>query len=165
MLTWISKGDRLLQQSLELEAKLCAALLEQESAYNAAEVVRLRGELTRAARTNDSLATAHAELAVTITELRDQAAGSLAARDAMEAAMSEKYMDKLVGRPVMLHTKGLNSLEGVLVAVYPDVVVLKHASHVDPIDGSRQTLEGEQIVPRPFEFIQELAFATDAQNA
>lgn len=144
---------------LELERQLEAAKLQERIDQREETAAYLSRELSRATRTNDALASAHAELAVTVTELRHELSGAVAARDAMELAMSEKAIEKLVGRRVMLHTKGLNSLEGVLVGVYADSVVLRHAFHVDPIDGSRQILDGDQFVPRPFEFVQELALA------
>lgn len=159
MFRWISRADEEAARLLDLERQLEVAALQEMLDYRGSELTRIKGELARATRTNDSLASAHAELAVTISELRLEASAALAARDAMDAAMSEKAIDKLVGRRVMLHTKGLNSLEGVLVGVYPDAVVLRHAFHIDPIEGSRQILEGDQVVPRPFEFVQELELA------
>lgn len=158
-LFWISRAEQEHRRLLALERDLEAAKLEEQNDYLVAEAIRLKGELARATRTNDSLATALAESLETISALRLEVAGARAQADAMDAAMHEKRIDAMVGKLVVLHTKGDHSIEGVLTDVYPDCVVLKHAYYIDAVNGGRQTIVGDQVVPRPFEFAQELAHA------
>lgn len=165
MFVWISKRDRIEEQQRLLTGELEKALVEQELEQLRSEVITTRGALTATTRTADKLAHSNGEMSQTIMELRAELAGARARADAMDAAMSERGIEKLVGRSVVIHTAGLHSIEGVLTDVYPDLVVLKHAYYVDAESGSRETLTGEIKVPRPFEFVQELTRDAGPQNS
>lgn len=158
-LIWISRAEQEHRRLLDLEKELQLASMQQTLDDRIDDANYLRRELARATHTNDSLATAHAELSATVTDLRGELAGARAQADAMDAAMSEKRIDGMIGKRVVLHTAGDHSIEGVLTDVYADCVVLKHAFYIDAVNGGRQTIVGDQIVPRPFEFAQELAYA------
>ena len=56
-------------------------------------------------------------------------------------------MRNLVGWGVVVHTRDGQSLDGVLVGQYPDILVLRHAS-ARLEDGRREQLTGEVVVPR-----------------
>lgn len=59
-----------------------------------------------------------------------------------------KWLDRRVKRRVAVHTADGKSLLGVLVGVYPDVVVLRHARILDAGSDTTPALDGDVAVPR-----------------
>lgn len=59
-----------------------------------------------------------------------------------------KWLDGRVKRRVAVHTSDGKSLLGVLVAAYPDVLVLRHARILDPGSDTPPALDGDAAVPR-----------------
>lgn len=65
------------------------------------------------------------------------------------------YLTDVLAETVVIHT-GSQSIEGVMVGVYADTIVLVHASLLGS-DGSKLTLDGETLIPRDkVQFIQRL---------
>lgn len=65
------------------------------------------------------------------------------------------YLKRVEAHSVVVNT-GDSSIRGVLVGVYADVLVLKHAAYLAH-DGSQVTIDGEALVPRDrVTFIQRL---------
>lgn len=80
----------------------------------------------------------------------------LFARSAVRA-----YLDTVERSRVVVHTRAGSSIEGVLTHVYPDVVVLEHASYLT--GSGRTTIDGEAIVERPkVDWIQRLGPGEEA---
>lgn len=72
------------------------------------------------------------------------------------------YLKTITAETVVLHTTADASIRGVLVAVYADVYVLRHAAYLNP-DGSRLAIDGEALVPvTRVSFLQRLTEGGDA---
>lgn len=61
-----------------------------------------------------------------------------------------RWVDNLRARTVVVNTTNGESLRGLLVGVYRDCLVLKHAVHLGTIDGQRLEVpvDGEAVIPR-----------------
>lgn len=55
------------------------------------------------------------------------------------------HIESLLRDTVVVHTTGEDSLKGVLVGVYDDCLVLRHA--VSLWDGGETTVDGDAVVP------------------
>ena len=56
------------------------------------------------------------------------------------------YLRQLEAETVVVHTREGSSIRGVLLAVYSDVYVLRHAAYLNP-DGSTVAIDGEALIP------------------
>lgn len=71
------------------------------------------------------------------------------------------YLETVERSRVVVHTRGGASIEGVLTNVYPDCLVLEHASYLSA--GGRTTIDGEAIIERAkVEWIQKLGPGEEA---
>ena len=63
--------------------------------------------------------------------------------------MRRRALTRAVGERVVVHTKDDRTLDGVLAGVYRDVLVLAHATLLQPGESPDIPLGGETLVPAP----------------
>lgn len=70
----------------------------------------------------------------------------------------DDYLHRLLFKSVIAHLKSEVSIEGVLIAVFDDSVILQHASMPLTAAGDIEQLDGNQVIPRTeIGWVQELA--------
>lgn len=70
--------------------------------------------------------------------------------------LSRRYLRRILKSSVVAHLRDGASTEGVLVGVYPDAIVLRHAAILLE-DGRRAPLDGDVVIPRAgLSFLQAL---------
>lgn len=137
------------RKSLEVEL---ARALEQKELELALEEVQRERDLRA------SYVTISGDALRLLEETRQELLVARAAYDALEDAQHLKRYTALMGKVVQVNTRGEHSIEGVLVGVYADSIVLAHAHYVQAVDGTRQNIDGEQIIPNAnVEWIQEFS--------
>lgn len=71
------------------------------------------------------------------------------------------YLDTVERHRVVVHTKAGSSIEGILTALYPDDLVLEHASVLS--SGGRLAIDGEAVIGRSeVDWIQRLGPGEEA---